>query len=107
MSFMYVHCQASAPCRAHQEKGPGFLRALEIGNCSSGLPVEQPLYVDSIIERHYGADAHYAEVSCEERAGVHGTERKQDRGNGDERRGNRTDDVSFHDVCFLVCPELP
>ncbi len=87
-AFLKRPAQAVPPSR-RKEKGPGLLRALEFGICEAVLAAEQRLPVNAVLQRHDGADPSHAGVACDKGVRIDGAFRKQQRGRGDDRRGDR------------------
>jgi hypothetical protein len=85
-----------------KKRGPGLLRALEFWVLVSRLAAERALPVETVVEGHHGTQTDNAEVSCDNGNRCHGTKRKQDCSNGEDRRGSRSDDVCFHMMYFFV-----
>ena len=89
--------------RLGNKKGPDFSGPLN--EVSSGrLPVGRPFPFCAVVDRHDDGDSRHAEEPGYERVCVEVTERKQDCGNGENRRGSRSDDGSFHMMYSFVCP---
>ena len=89
--------------RSRKEKGPGFLRALELGLAGRSA-ADQPSPVNAVVQRQDGAEARDAEESCGEVVHADRTERKQNCGYGEDRRGDPLRMMLFSYDVFLVTP---